>query len=131
MAAHIILVEDDVGLRYAYLKILVAAKYAVHPFADYIGVTEMLDRDEPAHLLLVDIMLPEGTPHGIALAAMARRHRPELPVIYLTGYPDYLRHVPAEANVLVKPIAEAKLLAAVASVLAETKTDAKKPRRGD
>jgi len=128
MPAQIILVEDDPGLRYAFQKTLEVAGHTVHPFADYGGVTEKLDRDEPVHLMLVDIVLPADTPHGIALAAMARRRRPNLPVIYLTGHSDYLRHVPDGAHVLVKPVTEARLLAAVASVLAQTNPDAKPTR---
>jgi DNA-binding LytR/AlgR family response regulator len=37
--------------------------------------------------LLVDIVMP-GQPHGFALARMARRRVPSLPIIYVTAHPD-------------------------------------------
>jgi len=68
-------------------------------------------------LLLVDIVLPPGTPHDISVAGMARMHRPGLPVLYVTGYADHAQHVVAESTVLVKPVLDEALLASVAQML--------------
>ena len=35
---------------------------------------------------------------------MVQRHRPGIPVLFTTGYPDYLEHVPRGATVLIKPV---------------------------
>ena len=66
MARHIVIVEDDLTLRYAYAKLLESQGYVVHQFADYRGVTELFDGGT-GDLLITDIVLPTGTPHGIAL----------------------------------------------------------------
>jgi DNA-binding NtrC family response regulator len=116
---HIIVVEDDDALRYAYNRTLTAAGYTVHPFRDYRGVMEMLDEGAEAHLMLVDLVLPPGTPHGISVAAMARLRRPGLPTLYVTGHADHAAHVVAGSDVLLKPVTDETLLATVAKMMAE------------
>ena len=99
-----------------YAKLLESQGYVVHQFADYRGVTELFDGGM-GDLLITDIVLPTGTPHGISLAAMVQRHRPGIPVLFTTGYPDYLEHVPRGATVLIKPVPDDVMLATVASCL--------------
>ncbi len=113
----IIVVEDDDALRYAYDRTLKAAGYVVHPFPDYRGVFELLDDGVVVDLLLVDLVLAPGTPHGLSLAAMARRRRTGLPALYVTGYPDYAEHVATGSTVLLKPVKEGLLLAAIAGMM--------------
>jgi DNA-binding NtrC family response regulator len=117
MPLHIFLVDDDEATRYAYGKALQAADYVVHAFPDYRGVTELLDRGAQADLLIVDVILPKGTPHGVALAAMARTHRPALPVLYMTGHPDVAPDIPSGRTLLMKPISPEQLLHAVAQAV--------------
>jgi DNA-binding NtrC family response regulator len=107
-------VEDDLPLRYAYAKLLERRGYVVHQFADYHGVTELFD-DGTGDLLVSDILLPSGTPHGVAVAAMVQVHRPGTPVVFVTGYLDYVLHVPPDATVLMKPVPDDVLLATVAA----------------
>jgi DNA-binding NtrC family response regulator len=109
MPSNIIVVEDDTKLRYAYAKLLENAGYTVHQFGDYRGVTELLDSG-CGDLLLADILLPAGTPHGIALAAMAQVRNPALPVVFVTGYADFVQHVPEGATALFKPVPDDVLL---------------------
>jgi DNA-binding NtrC family response regulator len=114
MPRHIVIVEDDPALRYAYAKLLESQGYVVHQFADYRGVTELFDGGT-GDLLITDILLATGTPHGIALAAMVQLHRPGIPVVFTTGYPDYMPHVPPDSTVLIKPVPHDDLLATVAA----------------
>ena len=79
-------------------------------------MTELFDGGT-GDLLITDIVLPTGTPHGISLAAMVQLHRPGIPVLFTTGYPDYLEHVPPGATVLIKPVPDDVMLATVASCL--------------
>jgi DNA-binding NtrC family response regulator len=116
MARHIVIVEDDLTLRYAYAKLLESQGYVVHQFADYRVVTELFDGGT-GDLLITDMVLPTGTPHGIATAAMVQVHRPGIPVVFITGFPDYLEHVPSGATVLIKPVPDDDLLATVAACL--------------
>jgi CheY-like chemotaxis protein len=115
---HIILVEDSAPLRYVLGKVLESAGYLVHAFPDYRGVLELLGADSPADLLIVDIGLPTGTPHGIAVAAMARQRMANLPVLFVTAYPEFAEHVPAGTKVLLKPVSGDVLLDTVTAILA-------------
>src|SRR6185503_1753646 len=114
---HIILVEDSEPLRYVLGKVLESAGYVVHAFPDYRGVRELLSSGTPADLLIVDIALPAGTPHGIAVAAMARQRMANLSVVFVTAYPEFAEHVPEGTKVLLKPISGEALLEAVAASL--------------
>ena len=114
---NIILVEDSTPLRYVLGKVLESAGYVVHAFSDYRGVLELLSAGNPVDLLVVDIALPAGTPHGIAVAAMARQRMANLPVVFVTAYPEFAEHVPDGTKVLLKPISGEALLEAVTASL--------------
>ena len=83
----IVIVEDDEAFAYAAAKALRQAGYEVFQAESSMTGIDLLDRERP-DLLLVDVRLPEGQPHGIALARIARYRHPQLPVLYVTAYPD-------------------------------------------
>jgi CheY-like chemotaxis protein len=70
-------------------------------------------------LLLTDVVMPEM--HGPALARRLGAERPDLPVLFMSGYSD---SIPADAagteraGFLAKPFAPADLLSAVSGLLA-------------
>jgi CheY-like chemotaxis protein len=82
----ILLVEDDETYAYSASKAIGQAGYdviATGQFSDALRVLE----SQRVDLLLVDVVMP-GQPHGFALARMARRRVPSLPIVYVTAYPD-------------------------------------------
>jgi DNA-binding NtrC family response regulator len=117
MPSHVLLVEDDDGLRHAYVRILEQGGYVVHPHRDYVGVLELIDRQPNIGLLIVDVVMPAGTPHGVAIAGMVRQHYPGLPVVFLTGHSEYVGYIPAGEIFLLKPVDEDALLSTVAAHL--------------
>ena len=77
---------------------------------DSMVALRMLDDGLHIDLLLTDLALSKGTPNGVSLALLARRRIPNLPVLFMTGYPDLLEEVgnlPGKA--FVKPIDLAEL----------------------
>jgi FixJ family two-component response regulator len=116
MPKYVLVVEDDDGPRYTYDRTLRAGGYVVSAFSRLPRRHGHARQGAEAYLLLV---LPVGTPHGVSVAAMARYRRPDVPVVFVTGYTDYARHVVAGAVVLVKPVADTMLLATVAKMMAE------------
>ena len=71
-------------------------------------------------LLLSDIGMPAGTPHGFSIGASARRHRPNLKIIYMTGSEDASQFLlfGHDALVLHKPFTSAQLITAIKAALA-------------
>ena len=113
--AHILLVDDEEGFRYAAAKALQTAGFEVVAVPDYRGALEMLEGDGPLDLLVTDIVMPDRV-NGFALARMARMRRLDLKVLYLTAY-DVPSHE-AIGKVLRKPITADELTAEVRLALA-------------
>jgi CheY-like chemotaxis protein len=82
----ILLVDDDAAFTYSAEKAVTAAGYKVVIANEFSAALRVLENDR-IDLLVVDVQMP-GQPHGFALARMARRRVPTLPVIYVTAYPE-------------------------------------------
>jgi CheY-like chemotaxis protein len=113
--AHILLVDDDEGFRYATAKALRTVGFEVVDVPDYRGALETLESDQPVHVLVTDILMPDRI-HGFALARMARMRRPELKVLYLTAYD--LPTDEAIGKVLRKPVTDTTLADEIRRALA-------------
>ena len=113
----ILLVEDDDSLAYALDQRLRQASFAVVRAADSLEALRHLDSDRPFDLLLADIRMPEGQPHGIALSLMARVRRPRLAVIFMSGYPGLIKEGRVDDLVFEKPFNPGALVAAIQSRL--------------
>jgi DNA-binding NtrC family response regulator len=103
MPDRILVIEDDEPTRYAYERALSRAGYRTHGYASYFDAAEEIDKGAGA-LLVVDLQLPPSTPHGLAVARMARQHRPGLPIIFVTGYHELATLTDPEMGpVMLKP----------------------------
>lgn len=83
----ILLVEDDRDLRFLVGRTLRRAGYQVFEAAHGLEALEMV-REEGAlpHLLLTNVVMPHMG--GVELARKLRERDPELPVVFLSGYPE-------------------------------------------
>jgi CheY-like chemotaxis protein len=115
----ILLVEDDEAGSYAVARVLEAAGYQVVVAPDYRQALEALDSKRRIDLMLTDVRLTAGTPHGFALGRMARMRRPDIRVLYLTGVSDLPESETATAlgRILQKPIEPAALLREISRAL--------------
>ena len=121
-AGTVLLVEDNDAVRRTVRRTLEAAGYAVREAASGDAAAALLD--DPAQgfdVVLTDVVMP-GQLQGPELVHLIRDRRPDVPVIFMSGYPH-------EANVhgngirendisLMKPVARSALLAALARALA-------------
>jgi CheY-like chemotaxis protein len=114
---RILVVDDDQICGDAIARALRAAGYEVSLAPDYRLALEDLESTRPIDLLITDIVMPDRV-NGVALSRMARMRRPELKVIYLTGYEIPGVEDDAIGPVLRKPIDDEHLLAEVRRVLA-------------
>jgi DNA-binding response OmpR family regulator len=123
MPNRILVIEDDEATRYAYERALQAAGYQTAGFETYFAAALEIDAGAGA-LLLVDLLLPPGTPQGLAVARMARHHRPGLPIIFVTGSSEMAALADGETGpIMLKPIDLGVLVTTVRELLAGSHTD--------
>jgi hypothetical protein len=83
----VLLVEDEPAVRLVARKILERLGYAVLAAAtEAEAATLCSEHPGPIHLLLTDVVMPGK--NGVALAAELRAQRPEMKVLYMSGYTD-------------------------------------------
>ncbi|MNK79503.1 Blue-light-activated protein [compost metagenome] len=80
----VMLVEDDAAVRMLVLDLLKELGYRAHEAEDAKGALPVLESDLRVDLLVTDVGLPGM--NGRQLAEIARQHRPELKVLFMTGY---------------------------------------------
>jgi CheY-like chemotaxis protein len=83
----ILMVEDDELVRTSVTSLIERLGYRVLSAHSGREALEILRQDTPINLLFTDVVMPGGM-HGPQLVAEARRLRPELKVLYTSGYPN-------------------------------------------
>ena len=121
--ARILLAEDEPQVMAVLRRILEKAGYAVSHAGSGDLALEIFARDPRHDLLLTDVVMP-GRLQGPALAAELRALRPDLPVVFLTGYAaeTALGHGGIREGDLrlMKPVSRAELLRAIERALGLT-----------
>jgi signal transduction histidine kinase/CheY-like chemotaxis protein len=80
----ILVVEDDDGVRQYAAEILRDLNYQVIEAKDAISALRLLDANKRCDLLLTDVVLPGK--NGRELADAVERRRPEVKIVFMTGY---------------------------------------------
>ncbi|MGY9049290.1 MAG: ATP-binding protein [Rhodobacterales bacterium] len=118
-SARILIVEDEADVLTVLQKLLNAAGYATIAARSGDEALAIHTQDPNFDLLLTDIVMP-GKVQGNDLALLLRRIRPDLPVIFMTGYASSvvfeMQGVLPSDNWLVKPILRHDLLDVIARV---------------
>ena len=115
--ARILVVEDDDDVRELAVSVLRDKGYDVTQAASGGIALAILDQDLPFDLLFTDIVMP-GEPNGIKLAEWARRLRPDIKILYTTGFGAALRFDNRSlGEVLAKPYRSKQLANAVQQLL--------------
>jgi CheY-like chemotaxis protein len=84
---RVLVVEDDADVRALILWILTSLGYAVREASSARAALEVLESEARVDLLLTDVVLPAGM-SGRELAELASQRRPNLPVLYMSGYTE-------------------------------------------
>jgi CheY-like chemotaxis protein len=82
----VLVVEDDVAVRMLIVDILGSLGYAVLEAGDAGAAIPILEDGARIDLLISDVGLPGMD--GRQLAEVARRHRPGLKILFVTGYAE-------------------------------------------
>jgi PAS domain S-box-containing protein len=122
----VLLVEDEGPLREIVRESLEASGYTVLPAAHGLAATELCSRHPgPIHLLITDVVMPGMG--GNELARLLTEARPDMRVLYMSGYTDdavILNGVlSADVPYLEKPFTLAHLTQKVRQVLDAAKRE--------
>jgi two-component system cell cycle sensor histidine kinase/response regulator CckA len=82
----LLVVEDEEGVRELVRRVLTRHGYEVLEARHGRDALVEAERHEKIDLLLTDVVMPEMS--GVALAAALRRRRPDLRVLYMSGYTE-------------------------------------------
>ncbi|MBF5093634.1 response regulator [Azospirillum sp. INR13] len=117
--ARVLLVEDDALVRMANAAVLAEAGMTVTEAATGEEALALLEADDGIGILVTDFAMPGMT--GADLSRLARHHRPDLPVLIVTGYAEKaeLQDLGTEPGIriLSKPIPPSALIGHIAAVL--------------
>jgi CheY-like chemotaxis protein len=123
-AGFILVVEDDADVREFAVQVLRDDGYQVLEAVSGGVALVLLEQDLPIDVLFTDIVMP-GEPDGVGLAEQAKALRPDLPVLYATGFAGASRlddHT-IHGVVLNKPYGSKQLLLAIERLLAGRRRD--------
>ena len=108
----VLLVEDDPDIRDFVARALTGFGYGVREAANGREALALLAVDAPVDLLLSDMTMPGGI-GGYDLVLEARRQRPGLRVLLMSGFTDMAGQLPADCALLEKPFQKRDLARAV------------------
>jgi PAS domain S-box-containing protein len=115
----VLVVEDDPAVRLLVLDVLDMHGYQALEAAEANAAVKILESGERIDLLISDVGLPGM--NGRQLADIARQHRPELKVLFITGYAEQAASsgfLDAGMDMLSKPFAIDHLASRVRDMLA-------------
>jgi CheY-like chemotaxis protein len=114
----ILIVENDDAFRYSAAHFLEQAGFNVVAVADTMAGLAAFDGGDKIDLVVLDIHMPTGKPHGPSFARMAKLRHATLPILFITGYPSLVDIEELPGKVLVKPIDFAALVDEIRAGLA-------------
>ena len=112
----LLLVEDDAGVRAVTAALLRELHFTIIEADSGARALEIIEREPDIDLLFTDIVMPGGM-NGFELGQLARERRPQLPVLYATGYAASFSASEQGADILTKPYRESDLLCKLRALL--------------
>ena len=118
--ALILVVDDDTDVRELVATVLADAGHAVLTAQDGSEAIELIEQTPTIDLVFTDLVMPRMD--GIELGAIARARRPNIKILYATGYMDFAKSKATGTDVygpiLGKPYRPAQLMAEITRLLA-------------
>jgi CheY-like chemotaxis protein len=117
----VLIVDDEPSVRMLVAEVLDELGYSAIEAADGVSGLKVLRSDVRIDLLITDVGLPGGL-NGRQMADAARANRPDLKVLFITGYAENAAisngHLEPGMHVLTKPFAMDRLAARIRSIIA-------------
>jgi PAS domain S-box-containing protein len=118
----VLVVDDEPTIRMLAVEVLEELGYSVIEAADGASALKTLASESRIDLLVTDVGLPGGM-NGRQLADAARETRPELKVLFITGYAENAAvgngHLAPSMHVLTKPFTMERLASKISSIIDE------------
>jgi PAS domain S-box-containing protein len=112
----VLVVEDEEELRKAVCRVLRTEGYGVIAARGAEEGSRILaDAERSIDVVLTDVVMPDG--NGIALAEQARRVRPTVPILLMSGHSERVVELEGRHSLLAKPFTPKELAAAILEVL--------------
>jgi signal transduction histidine kinase/CheY-like chemotaxis protein len=111
----VVVVEDQAQIRDIASKVLHDMGCEVHSFSEAQEALKYLEAGPDVDLLFTDIVTGNGL-DGIGLAALAKRVRPAMKIIFTSGYTrsgPFARRLPADDDYVTKPWSRHSIAAAM------------------
>ena len=118
VARTVLLVEDEPQLRQITARTLERHNYRVRAVENAQEALAVLQEDTPVALLLTDVVMPGMS--GLQLAQRAADLRPQLRLLFMSGFPRDLweqGEIDSDLTIIEKPFDAAQLLRKVSEVL--------------
>ncbi|OHC76660.1 MAG: hypothetical protein A3B62_07115, partial [Rhodospirillales bacterium RIFCSPLOWO2_01_FULL_65_14] len=116
----VLVVEDDTEVRETTVALLQELKYRVVEAPDGPSALKILKTLPGVDLLLTDVIMPGGM-RGPDLAREVRKRRPDMKILYMSGYTEHMALknglVEPDVPLLSKPFQRSELAAKVRAVL--------------
>lgn len=116
---RVLVVEDDPAVRMLVREVLEELQYHAVEFADPLAAVGYLASDARIDLMISDVGLPGM--NGRELAETARVHRPDLPILFITGYAENAAirsgFLGANMSMVTKPFSLDELAAKVSQMI--------------
>jgi CheY-like chemotaxis protein len=113
----VLLLDDDQAFAYALSRDLERDGFRVRAVTDPYAALNTIDTDRNIGVLVLDIVMPKGQPHGVAIGRMARMRNSSIKTIYVTGYADLADLRKEAATIFGKPVDLPALEAELRSLL--------------
>ena len=115
----VLLVDDDAHVREITAAMLHELGYRVIEASTGPAALHVLERGCEADLMLLDFAMPGM--NGVEVARLARERRPDLPILFVTGYADTdVLSEATEDEIVQKPFSEDELAAKIGRLLRKT-----------
>jgi len=118
----ILVVEDDDMVRDSVADQLTALNYKVVTASNGPEALDILGGSERIALMFTDVIMPGGL-NGSQLASLAQAHRPELRILFTSGYTEraavFTEKLPEGAELLSKPYRSEELAHRIHHVLSQ------------
>lgn len=118
-AARLIVCDDDDMVRQTVVEMLRHGGYDVSAFGDPLQLLDAFDESFECDLLVLDVLMPGLS--GPQLAERLLRRRPQLPVVFISGYTRDQVGDDLPGPLLGKPFQVAALLDLIADTLSRSR----------